>query len=238
MPEKSQQIIVNSEKLCKFRRIILEWGRKNILDYPWRRTRDPYRILIAEMLLHRTRSEQVVPLYLEFVKRFPTVIELSQADYEEIVRILRSAGLSWRIRNIYEMAREVTARFGGKIPEEYDDLMSLPGVSDYIASAVRCFAFGYPEPLLDTNTVRIAGRVFGLRITDSSRKSKKFRKLMELLVDRDDPRMFNYSFVDFGKLVCRARNPLCHKCPAMNICEYHMKVSNEGFATQMTGVMK
>jgi len=218
-PEK----LIDNKKVKEFRKKILEWGQHNLLDYPWRRTCDPYRILIAEMLLHRTRSEQVIPLYLKFLEKFPSVEHLSRADYEEVEKLLRPAGLHWRIRQIHRMAQVVAEKYGCKIPEDYESLKSLPGVSDYIASAVRCFAFGHPEPILDTNTVRIVGRVFGLKISDSSRRSKKFRRIMEIILDREEPRLFNYSLIDFGKLVCRARNPLCEKCPVMHICEHAIK---------------
>ena len=217
--------LLDRKKVEEFRKKILKWGRQNLLDYPWRRTRDPYRVLIAEMLLHRTRSEQVIPLYLKFIKRFPSVEDLSRADYEEVQELLRSAGLRWRIRQIRRMAQVVVEKHGRRIPEDYELLRSLPGVSDYIASAVRCFAFGEPEPVLDTNTVRIVGRGFGLKTSNSSRRSKKFRKVMETILDRNEPRLFNYSLIDFGKLVCRARNPLCEKCPVTNICEHFSKNS-------------
>ncbi len=228
MSVKNVDIMVDSKRVHEFRKRIIEWGKRNIIEYPWRKTRNPYRILIAEMLLHRTRSEQVVPLYMKFLERFPSIEHLSRADYEEVEKILRPAGLRWRIRQIYRMAQVIAERYGYRIPEDYDDLKSLPGVSDYIASAVRCFAFEYPEPILDTNTVRIAGRVFGLRISDSSRRSKKFRKIMEIVLDKENPKLFNYSLIDFGKLVCRAREPLCRKCPVMHICEYAIKmIENE-----------
>lgn len=215
---------IDSRKIAEFRRGILSWGRQNMIGYPWRTDREPFRVLIAEILLHRTRAEQVVSLYTRFLERFPDISHISSADYEDVERILRPAGLRWRIRNLYLMAQIISERHGGTIPENYEDLISLPGVSSYIASAVRCFAFGYPEPLLDTNTVRIAGRVFGLQTSDRSRRSIEFRKLMDLLIDRDNPEVFNYSMIDLGKLVCRARKPVCTMCPVMHICEYQLNL--------------
>lgn len=206
------------DSIREFRRKIIEWGKKNLREYPWRWTRDPYRTLIAEMLLHRTRSEQVIPIYLEFIRRYPDMRALARARFEEIQKVLHSAGLRWRVRLLHEMSRKIMDEFSGEIPRDIRDLKSLPGISDYIASAVRCFAFGYPEPILDTNTVRITGRVFGIEITDSSRRDRKFRDLMSRLVDPERPELFNYSLLDLGKTICKKRNPECRICPLNDIC--------------------
>jgi len=212
---------MSGEKIAFFRKRIIEWGRKNVRRYPWRNTVDPYRILVAEMLLQRTPPEQVLPVYIEFIGRFPTVNSLHSAEEGEVENLLGSLGLRWRIQNLKKMARDLVERYGGSVPRDYEDLKSLPGVSDYIASAVRCFAFGYPEVLLDVNTVRVTGRFFGLKISDSSRRSRKYRELLELAIDRDEPALFNRSLIDLGRSICRSRKWLCEMCPLLPGCALH-----------------
>ncbi|GIV20582.1 MAG: DNA-binding protein [Armatimonadota bacterium] len=205
-----------------FRRDLLRWWKDNQRVFPWRQTRDPYRILVAEILLHRTRAEQVVSLYHRFLRRFPDVVRLAVADYQEVEDELRSAGLIWRVRLLYEMAKQIVEKHGGTLPEDSAQLQSLPGISHYIASAVRCFAWGYPEALLDTNTVRIVGRLFGLRITDGSRRSRLFRSVLNRLLDKECPRDFNFALIDLGATVCRSRNPACLSCPVRMYCSSGM----------------
>jgi A/G-specific adenine glycosylase len=204
----------------EFRERLLRWGKKNFQDYPWRHTDDPYKILLAEILLHRTRAKQVVPLYENMVKNFPTVKDLSRASTSKLQEILHSAGLHWRNKLLKNMARDIVIKHGGEIPRDRQNLHSLPGVSNYITSAVRCFAFDYPEPILDTNTVRVVGRLTGITVTDSSRRSKKFLEIMRGLVDPEDPKDFNYALLDLAQLICTKRQPLCHICPVKDFCKY------------------
>jgi A/G-specific adenine glycosylase len=217
---------MNSEnKIEAFRKGILTWAKRNFLSYPWRESQNPYHILIAEILLHRTRVEQVVPLYTRFIEKFPDIYSLARADPEEVRKLLYSAGLRWRIELMLEMAKKIVLNYNGEIPFEREKLLDLPGISNYIASAVRCFAFGYPEPILDTNTVRILGRVFGLRINDTSRRSRKFKELMERIIDRINPDIFNYALLDLGKVVCKKNRPRCEECLVSFLCD-HYKIEN------------
>lgn len=210
------------EKIRRLRTLLISWGKENFRHYPWRETKDPYKILIAEILLHRTRADQVVPLYLNFIKRFPTNRTLTEADPDEIKQLLASAGLFWRIEMMHNMAGIIEDKFQGKIPHEKEILVSLPGVGNYIASALRCFAWGYPEILVDTNTVRITGRICGIEIHDGSRRQKKFLVKMEEILDKDTPEDFNYALLDLGSAVCLPRDPLCEKCPINSICQSAM----------------
>lgn len=205
----------------EFRERLLEWGKKNFQDYPWRHTDDPYKILLAEILLHRTRAKQVIPLYENMIINFPTIKDISKASMSKLQEILHSAGLHWRNKLLKNMARDIVIKHGGEIPRDRQNLHSLPGVGNYIASAVRCFAFGYPEPILDTNTVRVVGRLTGITVTDSSRRSKKFLEIMKGLVDPENPRDFNYALLDLAQLICTKRPPpLCHICPVEDFCKY------------------
>ena len=197
---------------------LLEWWGTNRRVFPWRGTLDPYRILVGEILLHRTKANQVVPVYNRFIEKFPTIVELANALFVEIRETVYSLGLLWRTEALHKMAQDIVTKFEGKIPVEREKLESLPGISHYTASALRCFAYGYPEVLLDTNTVRIVGRVFGTKVSDSSRRSRTFQRLYESILDKENPGGFNYAMLDLGALVCLPSEPLCNNCPIIQMC--------------------
>ena len=204
-----------------FRRALIHWGRENFRPYPWRFTNNPYHILIAEVMLHRTQAPQVIPVYERFVQKYPDVASLANVEREELHKVLYSLGLRWRIDLIMDMVLKLIEKFGGQVPQGKNDLLSLPGVSEYVASAVRCFAWNLPEPTIDTNTVRVTGRIFNLAIKDSSRRNPLFRKLIKALVDFDEPRTYNYALLDLAAQVCtKAREPACEVCPVQKFCVY------------------
>jgi A/G-specific adenine glycosylase len=189
------------------------WWLKNKRDFPWRNTKDPYQILISEILLHRTNAIQVKPVYITFIKKFPMIESIAESDIESLKQVVYTLGLHWRTPLLHQMACIITKKYNGKIPNTKTELLSLPGVSDYIASAVLCFAFGKPESLLDTNIVRILGRVYGIPITDTSRRSKRFQNLSDQILDKTNAREFNYALLDLGALICLPKKPLCDVCP-------------------------
>lgn len=213
--------------LQRFQSNLINWGRVYGRRFPWRDTTDAYKILISEILLHRTRAEQVVPLYETLIRAYPTPSSLARAPMEHLQEHLKSAGLRWRIDLMGATAKDLVSRFGGQIPRSDEDLQSLPGVGPYIAAAVLCFAYGEAVPILDTNTVRILGRVFGLRVTDGSRRSPRFRALMGQLVDPDSPREFNYALLDLGALICRPRRDQVLLCPLALDCEFGKTLVSE-----------
>jgi len=120
------------------------------------------------------------------------------------------------------MVREVVERYGGEVPDTKDELMSLPGVDDYVASAVACFSSDEPTPIIDTNVVRAIGRVFGLRLEDEARRRKEMRDAVTMCLDRRQPRFYNYALLDFAALVCTASAPRCSECPfgQRGLCAY------------------
>lgn len=216
-----------------FRDALVYWGRHNFRPYPWRTTQDPYQILIAEVMLHRTQAKQVVPIYLRFIERFPNARQLSHAHASELHEMLHSLGLRWRIDLIRDMGSELVRQFDGQVPHERDELVSLPGVSDYIASAVRCFAWNLPEPLIDTNTVRVVGRLFGLPTSSSSRRTRRFRRLITSLLDPVEPRAYNFALLDLAGTVCKSRpRPMCEHCPVASWCQHGQKVVLAGCSTR------
>lgn len=205
-----------------FRKDLEEWGGRHFRSFPWRTTNDPYHILIAEMMLHRTQAKQVVPIYEQFIKLYPTIKSLAHASQADINELLHPLGLFWRVKFIYELGKDLAIRYNGQVPLQKGDLLLLPGVSDYIAGAVRCFAWNLPEPIIDTNIIRIISRLFGLKITDSSRRNSQIISLMKKLIDPVGPRAYNYALLDLASEVCLKRSqPLCSECPVRQHCAYY-----------------
>ena len=204
-----------------YRGSLISWGKQYFRPLAWRLTEDPYRILIAEVMLHRTQAVQVVPVYKAFIEKYPNLEALALATSAELHKDLYPLGLHWRTGMIPKMADELMTSYRGVIPVEKSDLVSLDGVSQYIASAVRCFAWNLPEPLVDTNTIRVVGRLFGLKTTDSSRRNRYFHSLIRSLVDPFDARTYNYALLDLADEICikRAR-PDCKRCPVRQSCVY------------------
>ena len=207
--------------LQEFRKNLIAWGRDNFREFPWRFTSDPYHILMAEVMLHRTNALQVLPVYERFLKLYPDLATLSRATEEELYEVLYSLGLRWRVKLIYEMVIELMDRFHGRIPSEKEDLQSLPGVSDYIASAVCCFAWKQSQAIVDTNTVRVIARVFNLEIKDSLRRNRRFKEVLESFVDSTNPEKYNYALLDLANKICfKVKAPDCSKCPIQGNCLY------------------
>lgn len=200
---------------------ILEWGNDNLRNYPWRDSPDGYRILIAEIMLHRTNADQVNKIYSNFINKYPSFNSIVSAGQDKIKSELYSLGLGWRSDLLYKLSNEIIENYNGILPLNRRDLLALPGVGQYIASAVLCFGWDLAEPVIDTNVVRVIGRFFGLKATDSSRRSKKFEKIMRNFISYGEPRRFSLSLIDFGSLVCFTGYPKCDICPLRENCYYY-----------------
>lgn len=211
---------IPSSIVRNLRKNLLEWweccGKR---DFPWRKTTDPYSVLVSEVLLRRTAARQVLPLYKDFMLKFRTIHSLARTSTVSLTRRYWSAGLAFRWSGVIAMARRLDTDFSGRIPKEKSELTSLPGIGPYIASAVRCFAFGMPDEVIDTNTVRVTGRIFDLQITDSSRRNREFANILNELVDKTHPREFNYALIDLAATICKPRDALHETCPLKAQCK-------------------
>lgn len=209
----------DEEKAGKIHSAILAWGSKNIRKFPWRDTDDPYRVIVAEIMLHRTKAEQVERIYEDFLKKYRRIHDIYKTPLDELMGDMSSLGLSWRGRLMHEMARYIVEECDSQIPSSKEGLLKLPGVGPYIASALMCFIYEKPEPVLDTNTVRVIGRLHGIRISDSSRRSKKFESIMRSYLKYGCPRDFSLSLIDLAALVCTSNeSPHCEMCPVEEWC--------------------
>jgi A/G-specific adenine glycosylase len=200
-----------------FRRSLLGWYDRHGRDLPWRRTRDPYQVLVSEVMLQQTQVERVIPKYAEFLTRYPTLEALAAADVEDVRRTWYPLGYNIRPVRLHAIARETVALYGGRLPEEEGLLLGLRGIGRYTAGAVRSFAFGARAPILDTNVRRVLGRVFHGRDGRDVPTSAMW-SLSEALLPRRRVYDFNQALMDFGATWCTARKPLCLPCPIRRRC--------------------
>ncbi|CAB1128947.1 A/G-specific adenine glycosylase [Candidatus Hydrogenisulfobacillus filiaventi] len=214
--------VVAPGPLTLFRRELAAWYRRHGRDLPWRRTRDPYAILVSEVLLHQTQVRTVIPVYEAFLARFPTLDALAGAPLAEVKAITDPLGYKVRGRWLWEIARAVTARHGGRIPDSWEELLALPGVGRYTAGAVRSFAFGLRSPILDTNVERVLGRYFEVPALGPGGRGAERRHhlwaLAEAVLPEEGADQFNQALMDLGALICTARKPACLLCPVAGGC--------------------
>ncbi len=227
--EKSMdRLFLDRSKVEEFRKRIIEWyetyGNKNL---PWRRAKNGWAVLVAAFLLRKTTIKQVVKIYEELLRRFPTPQALLSASEEDVKSIIRPLGIEHqRTKHLIELARVLVQRFGGMVPCDRKDLDELPGVGDYIASEVLLRICGQPEPLLDRNMIRVVERVFGVR---SARKKPHTDPMMwsfaRMLVpkDLDLAEKFNFGVLDFARKICTAEMPHCNACSIRDLCGYFAK---------------
>jgi A/G-specific adenine glycosylase len=210
-----------------FIRRILAWYKHNRRDFPWRNTTDPFRILLSEVLLRKTTARQVAKLYESFVQKYPTPSSLLDAPLQDLMCDLRSLGI-YRVRamQLKSIAKALVQKFGGHVPNSRDALHALPGVSDYIANAVLCLAYGVNAPFLDTNSARVLQRVFGISANGKlPQEDPRVWRLAARLIPHGRARDFNLALLDLGALLCTARKPLCGRCPLFRLCDYAKKAA-------------
>jgi A/G-specific adenine glycosylase len=196
------------------------WHKKNYRDFPWRHTKDPYGIMIAEFMLHRTKAEQVVPVYLEFIEKYPDIETLARANFKDIQEVTEHLGLHWRAKHFSEAARYIIENHNGKFPEDYGKLREIPGAGEYVAGAISTVCFNKPAPVVDSNIARFINRYFGLNLSGEIRRKKKIVELSAKLFECENPGELLFAIVDFTSLMCKPGKPLCEKGPLKNKCRY------------------
>ena len=195
------------------------WYETHKRDLPWRRTSDPYRIWISEIILQQTRVAQGEEYYLRFIERFPDVRTLAEAREEEVLKYWQGLGYYSRARNLHAAAREIMERFGGKFPETYAGVSSLRGIGPYTAAAVCSIAYGLPYATVDGNVYRVLSRLFGIDTPiDSTKGQKEFAALARSLLDERRAGLHNQALMEFGALHCTPRSPGCVDCPVAERC--------------------
>lgn len=212
---------VSPQTAAVFRRRLHRWYRRHCRDLPWRRTRDPYRILISELMLQQTQVSRVLDFYARFLDRFPDLPALASARPARVMEAWAGLGYYARARNLHKLAREVTSDRAGVIPHDPVELRTLPGIGAYTAGAVASFAYEKRAALVDTNVARVLHRVFA---PDAAPKSgpglKRLWRIAEDVLPRTGKAtwLHNQAIMELGALVCTARSPKCGQCPVRQDC--------------------
>jgi len=207
-----------------FRRALAAWYRKAARDLPWRRTRDPYAVLVSEFMLQQTQVSRVLDYYGPFLRRYPTIAHLARARPATVREAWDGLGYYRRAANLHRLAREVVSRHGGRLPREIEELRRLPGVGAYTAGAVATFAFERPAAAVDTNVARVLGRAFlGRDRVKGAAGTTAVARLAEALQPRRGRSAwtFNQALMELGALVCTARSPRCADCPVGGLCTWY-----------------
>ena len=204
-------------KKGNFQSRLLEWYGEFGRDLPWRRTSDPYKILVSEVMLQQTQVDRVIPKFHEFLGKYPTIQDLAMARPDDVRSTWYPLGYNVRPYRLHSIACEAVERYGGAIPSKAEELLSLKGIGRYTAGAIRSFAFNKDAPILDTNVMRVLHRIFIGR-GDPKKQKTELWVLSEKLIPRGKGYDFNQALMDFGAMVCTARKPLCLLCPMRSLC--------------------
>ncbi|MGE3313812.1 MAG: A/G-specific adenine glycosylase [Planctomycetaceae bacterium] len=211
--------IPDQPTLQRLRRKLVAWYAHHGRDLPWRRTRDPYRIWISEIMLQQTTVKAVIGYYQRFFEAFPTLQSLADAPEERVLRLWEGLGYYSRARNIHRAARELVNDHHGKFPKEVDSLLGLPGVGRYTAGAIASFAFDERAPIVEANTIRLYSRLLGYREDPRAAPGQQLLwSFAERILPEKSPGQFNHALMDLGATVCTPSAPDCPNCPLMREC--------------------
>jgi A/G-specific adenine glycosylase len=201
-------------------RLVLQWFIHNGRDFPWRKTKNPYDIFIAEILLRRTQAERVVETYLQLIKRYPTPEHLAHADACELRQFFQPLGLIRRADLLIEAGKRILLDHKGLIPNDLCSLSTLPGMGIYSSRAIMCLAFGKPVPMIDESSGRLLRRVFGLHAIGPAFSDRELLRTAAAIVPVEHPREFNLGLLDIASIYCHHNVPACLKCPIRRVCSY------------------
>jgi len=206
--------------LANFRKQLLEWYRQYRRDLPWRRTKDPYRIWLSEIMLQQTRVAAVIPYYEKFLERFPDIQSLARAPEEEVLRLWSGLGYYSRARNLQKAAQQMVAKHGGNFPKTAEATLALPGIGAYTAAAILSIAFEEKHAVLDGNVARVMARLGAVRgdIREAGRWHS-LQKMADGLIATDSPGNWNQAMMELGATLCTPKSPQCLLCPVSGFCE-------------------
>ena len=204
----------------RIRRALTGWYDRRRRNLPWRDTRDPYAIWISEIMLQQTRVETVVPYFRRFLARFPNAETLARAPLGLVLKVCENLGYYTRIRNLHKAAGEIVERFGGRIPNDMEEIIRLPGIGRYTAGAILSIAFGRDVPAIDGNVRRVISRLFAIEesVADTATR-KRIEELVGTLVPKRDPGRFNQALMELGAVCCTPKTPDCPACPLQADCQ-------------------
>ena len=221
---------LDKKTLPRLRQKLLKWYDQNQRDLPWRRTTDPYKIWVSEVMLQQTQVDTVIPYYKRFLKRFPNLKTLADADLNNVLKAWEGLGYYARARNFKKAAVTVLDKHQGRVPENEEDFRDLPGVGGYICAAVLSIAFYKPLAVVDGNVKRVLARLLLIdKPVNNSKNHSTFSAAANLLLARRKPHLFNQAMMELGALICRPGNPTCEKCPLKQFCKAYTENQIENF---------
>ena len=208
-----------------FVKLILDWFKNNKREFSWRTLKlSPFQVLIAELMLQKTNASQVENIFPRFIEIYPNPESIVNLREDDLAKLLQPLGLFNRRARDLKKTAEIILDLGNVIPSEKTDLMSLPGVGDYIANAVLCFAFSKKMPIIDANVGRVMKRIFSFPVKSAPSRDKKLAERMEELIPDSYFKEFNYAILDMAALICIPRKPRCEECPLTAICDYYVNL--------------
>jgi A/G-specific adenine glycosylase len=212
----------------RFRRALLAWYRASKRDLPWRRTNDPYRIWLSEIMLQQTRVAAAIGYYKRFLERFPTIESLASARLEEVLRLWAGLGYYSRARNLHRTAQEIVARHGGKFPRSWDEAIALPGIGNYTAAAILSIAYAASHAVVDGNVARVISRLDAIRgDLRAPRQWSALAARAQQLADPNSPGDWNQAMMELGATICLPKSPRCEICPVRRSCRaYALGLAN------------
>ena len=210
--------VVTTEQRDRIAQNLLAWYRVHKRDLPWRGG-SAYAVWVSEIMLQQTQVATVIPFFLRFMARFPTIESLASAPIDDVLQQWAGLGYYARARNLHRAAQKVVAEYGGRVPDSADAIERLPGIGRYTAGAILSIAYNVPRPLVDANVIRVLSRLFGLRGDPKSTANQAMLwSLAEQLVPAASPGDFNQGLMELGALICRPDDPLCEQCPLLTDC--------------------
>ncbi len=218
--------MINTNK--NFPQKVISWYLTNKRSLPFRKSKDPYKIWLSEIMLQQTQVITVLPYYTKWIKKFPTLKAVSLSNIDSLLKLWEGLGYYKRCINFYKASKIVIDEHNGKIPDKKKELLVLPGVGEYTASAILSIAFNKPFPVIDGNVKRVMSRVIGIKKL-SKFNLRKINRLLEQLICRSQPGDFNQGLMEIGALICRPINPRCKECPINKNCYAFAKGDPENF---------
>ena len=208
-----------------FVKLILGWFKHNKREFSWRTLKlSPFQVLVAELMLQKTNASQVENIFPRFIENYPNPESIANISEDELAKLLQPLGLFNRRARDLKKTAVIILELGNVIPSEKKVLLNLPGVGDYIANSILCFAFNKKMPIIDANVGRVMKRIFSFPVKSAPSRDKKLAERMEELIPNRFYKEFNYAILDMAAIICIPRKPRCEECPLTVICDYYMNL--------------
>ena len=218
---------------------IIAWYKNNFRDLPWRKTQDPYKIWLSEIILQQTQIVQGLGYYERFISQYPDIQALANAEQASVLKLWQGLGYYSRARNLHKTAQIIVNQYNGKFPEDYPSILKLPGIGPYTAAAIMSFAFNQPFACLDGNVFRVLSRIYGIESPIDDGKSRpQFMAILDQWIQGQNPRIFNNAIMEFGALMCKPDLPKCHECPLSIDCFAYKNNAVKSFPVKSKSLKK